>query len=229
MFVKSVLRNLSHTERENSEEKTPGVSTGRNTVDSSAPAHSDNLNSSSFGLPPAYGGQARDSKDSKSDNATLNKLFQVEVAIQGLEVQIVGVERDVEEVQEVYASGGVLKGKQGNFLIVEEERLVRKEQQLREKETQLRAEKILLLQSCRAKTTARNSLDDIPEGRKKCPSSSPTMCFSFEVGSHDISSRSVMFASSFTFVPLHRALFGRPLLPLQFMQITRVGQSHNVS
>lgn len=68
-------------------------------------------------------------------------------AVLKVELQIVGIERDIEEVQEAVAAGRLYRGKEGDALVKEEERLVVKEQQLRAKEKQLRDENIALLRS----------------------------------------------------------------------------------
>lgn len=62
-----------------------------------------------------------------------------------LVLQIVRIERDVEEVQEAIANGSEYRGRQREALEKVEEGLLRKELLLREKEKQLRDEKMMLL------------------------------------------------------------------------------------
>lgn len=75
------------------------------------------------------------------------EMGQLSGAIEALEVNIMGIERDTEEVQEAISRGIAYRGKDGNALIGVEACLMQKEQQLRDKERQLREEKIALLRS----------------------------------------------------------------------------------
>lgn len=82
------------------------------------------------------------------------RKFELEMIIKNLEAEIVslvleilGVERGVEEVRECIASGSAYRGRQGEALGAVEGKLASKELLLREKEKQLRDEKMVLLRS----------------------------------------------------------------------------------
>ena len=75
----------------------------------------------------------------------LEVVQSLEAEVAALVLQIVRIERDVEEVQEAIANGSEYRGRQREALEKVEEGLLRKELLLREKEKQLRDEKMMLL------------------------------------------------------------------------------------
>lgn len=74
-------------------------------------------------------------------------MQQISEAIATVESHITTTEGDIKRVQQALVSGEVYKGKGGDALEKEEERLARKEYQLRDKEKLLRDEKVTLLRS----------------------------------------------------------------------------------
>ena len=75
----------------------------------------------------------------------LEKLQNLEAEIASLVLQILGIEREVEKVQECIASGSAYRGRKGEALGAVEGKLVSKELLLREEKKQLRDEKMMLV------------------------------------------------------------------------------------
>lgn len=77
----------------------------------------------------------------------LEMANQLKAEIDAVEEQVLRVERELEDVQRAVASGGAYRGKEGEALAAEEQRLARKERLLREEKGQLREERLMHLRS----------------------------------------------------------------------------------
>eukprot|EP00903_Cladosiphon_okamuranus_P009637 g9170.t1 len=79
--------------------------------------------------------------------AALEMADQLKAEIDAVEEQVLRVERGLEDVQRAVASGGAYRGKTGEALAAEEQRLARKERLLRQEKGQLREERLEHLRS----------------------------------------------------------------------------------
>ncbi|CAM9272610.1 unnamed protein product [Ectocarpus fasciculatus] len=102
-------------------------------------------------------------------HAALEAVNQLVRDIAAKAEEILGVEQDLENVQEAIEVGGSYRGKEGNALASVEERLGQKERLLREEKAQLREEKLVLSKF----------LNAVPEQRRGSEAARPPRRVSF--------------------------------------------------
>lgn len=152
MLVKSALQNTLHSPAYRAAVAASLATVDEDSLSTSGLWADGNTRSEEGGISPSTESPAR-RVSFASDTKIVEKeiveraITTIDENIARVEVQIITVERELEESLDAFATNNAYRGKEGAALTTMEERLVRKEGQLRDKEKQLRDEKLLLLRS----------------------------------------------------------------------------------